>query len=162
MAGSNARLRDQKRDNLANVIVDPSVDVNTLLSTIKDPAKRAQMQMEIALAERDEERDLERLVTGLVRERSSVKLCPAPTKNGPCNKILLGMQVYCKSHWGSATRVSTKLLPDERDEILAERKRARTGSNQEILLNTLVAESSKRARPSEFAEPGASNRAHSE
>lgn len=153
VAGSNERVRKEKEEEAAKLVIDPTAPLDKVLEKIKDPARRAQVQMEIAIAERDQELQQEREVMSLIRERTSVNLCPANTKFGPCKKPLLGKQRLCKTHWAAAIRVSNKLLPQDRDEILAGRKRDRIGSNQTALLDILTAEKNKRPRSSPEEQP---------
>jgi hypothetical protein len=135
--------KEVRRSTRTRTVVNPEASTADLLNQIHDPAKRHMMHMEIAIAERQEEVQEDKLAIDLIRRRSSTRLCPAETRDGPCNKLLVGKQIVCNTHWGSATRVSNKLLPSERDKILADRKRARTGTNQELLLETLLKETGK-------------------
>jgi hypothetical protein len=135
--------KEVRRSTRTRTVVNPEASTADLLNQIHDPAKRHMMHMEIAIAERQEEVQEDKLAIDLIRRRSSTRLCPAETREGPCNRLLVGKQIVCNTHWGSATRVSNKLLPSERDKILADRKRARTGTNQELLLETLLKETGK-------------------
>jgi hypothetical protein len=135
--------KEVRRSTRTRIVVNPEASTADLLNQIHDPAKRHMMHMEIAIAERQEEVQEDKLAIDLIRRRSSTRLCPAETRDGPCNKLLVGKQIVCNTHWGSATRVSNKLLPSERDKIIADRKRARTGTNQELLLDTLLKEAVK-------------------
>ncbi len=156
ISAKDANAKELARNATVSKVVNPETAMEQALDEIKDVEKRHRVLLEIEIAKHKEQRIQDDLVVKLLRQRSSANRCPAVTRDGPCDKLLIGNQTLCKTHWGTATRVSTKLLPADREKILTERKRAREGSNQQALLDILIKES-KSAKLSEGASGSMSN-----
>jgi hypothetical protein len=150
ISAKDANVKELARNATVSKVVESDTPLQEALKEIKDAEKRHRVHLEVEIAKHKEQRLQDDLLAKLIRQRSSANRCPAPTRDGPCDKLLVGNQTLCKAHWGTATRVSTKLLPSERQEILTDRKRAREGSNQKTLLDILLKES-KSAKLSEGA-----------
>jgi hypothetical protein len=136
-----AAVANQRRE-MATQVVRPETRPETLLGTIHDPAKRAQLRMQMAIRDRDQQIAQDNLVLSLVREREFTKRCQYIKKrdSSVCGVPLMGSQIYCKNHWGQATRISDTLLPDERELLKADRKREREAIGHDTNLEFLLRE----------------------